>query len=134
MPEYWPTYNSEKKMGRAIINTISTKGMRKAPAMESERNISIQSSKSLVSCGFIKICQILIPSHFRCLTTNGGRRATRRQDDGMRRVKNEDDVECDNRMGYCLRKMLLSWTILVRRRRQRNAKRVGNANTFPSPT
>lgn len=36
IPEYWPMYNSEKKMGKAITSTIITNGMRNAPAKREE--------------------------------------------------------------------------------------------------
>lgn len=67
-----------------MITTMMIKGTRKAPATKG--NHFIQSCR-----GFIKICQILCPSHFRSLTTND-----------LGRVKNEDDSEWDKRMDHCL--------------------------------
>ena len=54
MPEYWPTNSSEKKMGKAITNTIMMKGIRKAPARRGRRIYSILFGGG----GFIKICPV----------------------------------------------------------------------------
>lgn len=57
MPEYWPTNSSEKKMGKAITNTIMMKGIRKAPARRGEERRIY--SILFEGGGFIKICPLL---------------------------------------------------------------------------
>lgn len=100
IPEYWPMYSSEKKMGRAITSTIITKGMRNAPGKGD--NILLFNLQEEVGRGFIKICQILPPFFFRRETYVLQRRSPNDHQQQEVVVEDGDGSRCDYVDGHCL--------------------------------